>query len=201
LRLREDENFDVRDGEHLSEMIRQASFGEVPVSMARQERDADAAKEKEHRDRIREKAKKYGVKAVGVKFSDLESRVFAMMDARNKKAVAALDGRAQKRFEAAMSESQNALSDDELDAVLADLSQQGMSPRDFWNKATATVLKMAEEARQERALDAEPPPNVDPRRPVAVGALGTNPEGVSHGAPPHRAPRECRPRAAATRAA
>ena len=128
----------MRDGEHLSEMIRQAAFGEVPVSMARQERDADAAKEKEHRDRIREKAKKYGVKAVGVKFSDLESRVFAMMDARNKKAVAALDGRAQKRFEAAMSESQNALSDDEPDAVLADL------------------LKMAEEARQERALDAEP---------------------------------------------
>ena len=31
--LRESENFDVRDGEHLAELIRQASFGDVPVSM------------------------------------------------------------------------------------------------------------------------------------------------------------------------
>ena len=154
--LREDENFDVRDGEHLAELIRQASFGDVPTSMSRQERDAESAKEKQHRDRIRAMARKYGVRSVGVKFSELESRVFAMMDARHRKAVAALDERAQRRFEAAMSESQKTLSDDELDAVISDLYRQGMSPRDFWNKATAAVLKMAAEARQERALDEEP---------------------------------------------
>ena len=49
--LREDENFDVRDGEHLAELIRQVS-PEMPTSMARQERDAEAAKEKQHRDVI-----------------------------------------------------------------------------------------------------------------------------------------------------
>ena len=63
---------------------RSAFVRNVPVSMSRQERDAEAAKEKQHRDRIRAMARKYGVRSVGVKFSELESRVFAMMDARNK---------------------------------------------------------------------------------------------------------------------
>ena len=39
---------------------------------------------------------------------------------------------------------------------VADISKQGLSPREFWNKATSTFLTMAEEARQQRSLDAEP---------------------------------------------
>jgi hypothetical protein len=39
---------------------------------------------------------------------------------------------------------------------MADISKQGLSPREFWNKATSTFMTMAEEARQQRSLDAEP---------------------------------------------
>jgi hypothetical protein len=49
-RLREDEGFDVRDGEHLSELIRAASFGDTAVSMGRASRDQDTAEDKRHRD-------------------------------------------------------------------------------------------------------------------------------------------------------
>ena len=47
-----------------------SSFGDVPTSMSRQERDAESAKEKQHRDRIRAMARKYSSqRSVGVKFS------------------------------------------------------------------------------------------------------------------------------------
>ena len=51
---------------------------------------------------------------------------------------------AQKRFDAAMSESQKTLSDDELDAVSGRYIRKAqLSPREFWNKATSTLLTMA----------------------------------------------------------
>ena len=53
-------------------MIKNAAAGDVAVSMERAQRDKDADQERQHRDRIRAQAKKYGVKVVGVKFSVLE---------------------------------------------------------------------------------------------------------------------------------
>ena len=127
----------MRDGEHLAELIRQASFGDVPVSMSRQERDAESAKEKQHRDRIRAMARKYGVRSVGVKFSELESRVFAMMDARQGRLSRRLMNVRERRFDAAMSESQKTLSDDELDAVISDrYTGKGCRRENFGTKPT-----------------------------------------------------------------
>ena len=151
--LREEEGYDVRDGEHLSELIRAASFGDTAVNMDRQQREADANKEKQHRDRIRAQAKKYGIKSIGINFSDLETRVFAMMESRRKKAVDALDARAQKRFEAALSRAESALSEDDLDAVLADTSRRGLNARDFWNEASKIIVGMVDDAVTQKAQE------------------------------------------------
>ncbi len=153
--LRTEENFDVRDGEHLSELIRAASAGDVAVNMERQERYADADKEAQWRDRIRKQAKKYGVKSVAVKFSDLESRVLAIMEQRTQKAVAALDTRAQERFEAALAESQKLVPDEDLDAVLTALHDKGMTPLEFWRQATAAMRAMNQEAIAKQRNEAE----------------------------------------------
>ena len=55
--LREEEGYDVRDGEHLSEMIKNAAVSDMSVSMERAQRDQDADQERQHRDRIRAQAR------------------------------------------------------------------------------------------------------------------------------------------------
>jgi hypothetical protein len=149
-RLREDEGFDVRDGEHLSELIRAASFGDTAVSMERAERDQDTAEEKRHRDYIRQNAKKLKIKSVAVKFTDLEQRVIAALTRRHERAVELLDERAKKRFDAALEESYALLPEDVVDAVLVDLSGRGLSPREFWNQATETLRYMVADARAQK---------------------------------------------------
>ena len=149
-RLREDEGFDVRDGEHLSELIRAASFGDTAVSMGRASRDQDTAEDKRHRDYIRQNAKKLKIKSVAVKFTDLEQRVIAALTRRHERAVELLDERAKKRFDAALEESYALLPEDVVDAVLVDLSGRGLSPREFWNQATETLRYMVADARAQK---------------------------------------------------
>jgi hypothetical protein len=156
-RLREDEGFDVRDGEHLSELIRAASFGDTAVSMERAERDQDTAEEKRHRDYIRQNAKKLKIKSVAVKFTDLEQRVIAALTRRHERAVELLDERAKKRFDAALEESYALLPEDVVDAVLVDVNGRGLKTLEFWKEATKLLRYMVADARaqkEQEALDA-----------------------------------------------
>jgi hypothetical protein len=139
--------YDVRDGNHLSELLREASFGNVAVSMERQERDKDSEKERQHRDRIRAIAKRRGIKSVAVKFSALESQVFAMLEARTKKAVEMLDARSQARFDRALADARGLVSEDEIDSILADASRRGLKSREFWNSGANLIRGMVEDAR------------------------------------------------------
>lgn len=75
--LREEEGYDVRDGEHLAELLREAAAGNVAVSMERAERDADEHAARQHRDAIRERARELGVKTVARRFDDIERDVIA----------------------------------------------------------------------------------------------------------------------------
>ena len=154
MHLRESEGYDVRDGEHLSELIRDASFGKVAVSMERQEREKEAAKELEYRDRIRAKAKKLGIKAVAVKFSDIDARVLAAEQARHDLAVEKLSERDRKRFEAAVKQLEGLVSDDEVRAILHDVDGRGMSGREKWKEALVLLRQFADDARS-RELQGE----------------------------------------------
>ncbi len=155
--LRESESFDVRDGEHLSEMIRQASFGDVPVSMERQERNAEADKEKQHRDRIRAMAKKYKLKTDFVKFSVLEGRVLYVERQRHKQAVNALTERDKKRFEAAVQQLEGLVSEEEVGAILRDVNERpNLDGREKWKEARRLLEQFAQDARHkeiEGAID------------------------------------------------
>lgn len=165
--LREEEGFDVRDGERLSELIRDASFGNVAVSMERHGRDMDADNERRHRDRIRAQAKKYGVKVVGVKFSVVEGRVLFIEQRRQRKAVELLSDRDKARFDAAVAQSEGLVSDEEIQAILNDVADRGITGRDAWQEALVLQRQLAEDARfkqeqgyienaEDRATDEEP---------------------------------------------
>jgi hypothetical protein len=73
--LRVQEGYDVRDGEHLSELLREAAAGNVAVSMERTEREAQENEEKQYKAEVLEQAKRLKVKHVGRKFADVEQDV------------------------------------------------------------------------------------------------------------------------------
>ena len=108
--LREEEGYDVRDGEHLSEMIKNAAAGDVTVSMERAQRDKRCRPGRQHRDRIRAQAKNTGVKVVGVKFSVLEGRVLFIEQRRHRRTVELLSDRDKARFDAAVAQSEGLVS-------------------------------------------------------------------------------------------
>lgn len=163
--LREQEGFDVRDGEHLSELIRDASFGNVAVSMERQQSDKDAEKERQYRDRIRAKARKLGINGVAVKITDLESQVFAAEQARHDLAVEKLTAREKKRFDAAVAQLESLVSDAELMAILQDAETSGLTGRDKWQWALTMLRDFAADARYkelEGAIDSATQTNEEP---------------------------------------
>ena len=149
--LREEEAYNIRDGVQLEEMIREAAGGNVAVSMARQERDAAEAQEKQYRDSIRKKAKKYGFKTVAVKFSELEKIVLARMEERHNKAIAELDDRSLQRFNAALEEAMTLIPEEVVDETLTDVNRRGLHAREFWNEATRILRAMIYDAKQEAA--------------------------------------------------
>ena len=65
--LRVQENFDVRDGDHLSELIRNAAAGDVATSMVRTEEDAAAAEDAKRKDYYLKRASELGLKGIGGK--------------------------------------------------------------------------------------------------------------------------------------
>ena len=144
--LRTEEGYDVRDGEHLAELIRQAAAGDVPVSMERMQRDKEADLERQHRDRIRAKAKKLGIRTVGVKFSDVDAAVLEEEQRRHNTAVEKLTERDKRRFDAAVEQFKALVSDAEIRAILRDLDERGISGREKWREGLALVRQMAEDA-------------------------------------------------------
>ena len=62
--LRVEEGYDVRDGDHLSELNRQQAAGNPVYSMARTEAEANANVERQHRAEIIRRAQKFGIKTV-----------------------------------------------------------------------------------------------------------------------------------------
>ncbi len=142
--LRESEGYDVRDGEHLSELIRQAAAGERITSMESTVAEADANKEAEYRDGIRKQAKQFGLKTAFVKFEDLEREVNAITEKRRAKLEAAMDQRSQDVFDAEM-EKLRGLDQDDVDAMLLDLHQQGLRGREFQDEAVKRIRAMSED--------------------------------------------------------
>ena len=63
--LRVQESFSVRDGDHLSELIRNAAAGDVATSMGRTESDSAAAEEAKRKDYYLKRAAELGLKGVG----------------------------------------------------------------------------------------------------------------------------------------
>lgn len=153
--LREQEGFDVRDASHLEDLVREAAAGNVAKSMERQEREKADAQEKQYRDTIRQKAKKFGIKTVAVKFSDVEKSVLARMEERHNQAVSELDERSQQRFNAALEEAIATVPEEVVDETMAEVTRRGLSARDFWNETTRILRGMIYDARQEAANGTE----------------------------------------------
>jgi len=144
--LRVEEGYDVRDGAHLAELIRQAAAGDVPVSMERMMRDKDADQERQHRDMIRAKAKKLSIRTIGVKFDDVDAAVLEEEQRRHDTAVEKLTERDKRRFDAAVEQSKALVSDAEIRAILRDLDERGISGREKWREGLALVRQMVEDA-------------------------------------------------------
>jgi hypothetical protein len=147
--LRTEEGYDVRDGEHLSELIRLQAGGNPVYSMARAEREAAGAAEKQHRDEIRRQAKKLGVKQVARPFSDVEQEVIDLFEQRHTDAVAKLDSRAKSRFDAMLKHAMEVADFDEVDAIITD-AQSRYSGRQFFTEAAKQLRGYIDDLTIER---------------------------------------------------
>jgi LmbE family N-acetylglucosaminyl deacetylase len=148
MHLRESENFDVRDGEHLAELIRRAAAGERITDMETQQREAEAARLAEYKSDIRKKAEEFGLKTAFVKFSDIEERVISILSKRQNALERALDQRSQDIFDSLMSRSENLVSDEEVDALLLDLHQKGLRGREFQDEASRVLREWVDAAER-----------------------------------------------------
>lgn len=147
--LRTEEGYDIRDGNHLSELIRQQAGGDPVYSMSRVEREAASAAEKQHRDDIRQQANKLGVKQVARPFSDIEQEVIDLLEQRHDDAVSKLDARAKSRFDAMLKHAMEVADFDEVDAIIAD-AQSRYSGRQFFTEATKQLRGYIDDLTIER---------------------------------------------------
>ncbi len=76
--LRVEENYDVRDGEHLAELVREQATGNAVHSMERVEKDASDNEVRKYREDIRKRASELGIKTAFVKFDKIETEVLAV---------------------------------------------------------------------------------------------------------------------------
>lgn len=115
--LRTEEGYDVKDGNHLSELIREQAAGNPVYSMERNERDAAANEEKKQKDAVLKQANELGLKGVGGK------RTLAVVEAEIAK-VEAERNELEKRQERAAIQAEaiaEKLDSDGLDLTEADL--------------------------------------------------------------------------------
>jgi hypothetical protein len=73
--LRTEEGYNVRDGNHLSDLVREQASGNPVYSIERTERDAAENEAKKYREEIRSRATQMGIKTVARKFDDIERDV------------------------------------------------------------------------------------------------------------------------------
>lgn len=173
--LRTQEGYDVRDGNHLSELIRQQADGNPVYSMERTEREATVGVERVYRDHIRRSAKKLGIKAVARPFGAIEEEVLRRLEQRHADAVSKLDARAKSRFDAMLKHAMAIAEFDEIDAIVSDAENRFFG-RQFWAEATKqlrgyiddlTAERLAQEQNNEASTETGEP-----------DWLGTGPEGT-----------------------
>lgn len=147
--LRDEEGYDVRDGNHLAELIRSQADGNPVYSTARIEREAAAEAEKRHRDEIRRNAKKFGIKTVARPFGEIEKEVLRRIDERHTEAVNKLDARARDRFDAMLKHAVEVADFDEVDAIITD-AQNRFIGREFFTQATRQLRGYIDDLTLER---------------------------------------------------
>jgi predicted RNA methylase len=113
--LRDEEGYDIKDGNDLAEKIRDASGGTMTYSMARQERDAAAGAEAQYKNDIRRRASDLGVKTVARKFSDIERDVLTLEEKKLEREISQLDDEERAVYDALIAEAES------LDIDIADI--------------------------------------------------------------------------------
>lgn len=168
--LRNEEGYDVRDGNHLAELIREQAAGNPVYSSARIEREAAKDAEKKHREEVLRRAKKYGVRHVARPFSETEDEVFRIMEERHIKAVQLLDDRSFTRFSAMLDAAQRIVSYEDLDAIVTDAHNR-FEGRKVWDEARKQIrahisdLVQAEKIKRQEsqnAIETEGQPDSEP---------------------------------------
>lgn len=168
--LRNEEGYDVRDGNHLAELIREQAAGNPVYSSARIEREAAKDAEKKHREEVLRRAKKYGVRHVARPFSETEDEVFRIMEERHIKAVQLLDDRSFTRFSAMLDAAQRIVSYEDLDAIVTDAHNR-FEGRKVWDEARKQIrahisdLVQAEKLKRQEsqnAIEIEGQPDGEP---------------------------------------
>lgn len=102
--LREEEGYDVRDGNHLAELLAEQAGGSPVYSMARAVREREAAEEKARRNDVHQRAAGLGVKTVARKFEQVEADVLAAEAAQREAETARLDDAARAAYHALIEE-------------------------------------------------------------------------------------------------
>lgn len=168
--LRNEEGFDVRDGNHLAELIREQAAGNPVYSMERIEREAAKDADRKHREEVLRRAKKYGVRHVARPFAETEAEVFRIMEERHVKAVQLLDDRSFTRFSAMLDAAQRVVSYEDLDAIVTDAHNR-FEGRKVWDEARKQIrahindLVQAEKLKRQEsqnAIEIEGQPDSEP---------------------------------------
>jgi len=175
--LRNEEGYDVRDGKHLAELIRQQAAGDRVTSMESSVAEADSTKEEQYRDSIRKQAKELGLKTAFVKFSDLENRVNEVIEKRRKKLESAMDQRSQDIFDSEM-EKLRGVDPDDVDAMLLDLHQNGYSGREFQDEAVKRIRAMSDDVAYTEEANRKLQEAADAERDSEEPQIGQHDEGT-----------------------
>lgn len=149
----EDVNNDPAQG--LAEFLRRVASGEAsPLNASRLEAEMDARNEYMHKQDIKQKAKKYGIKTVARKFNQIEADVLAVLEQRHNEAVAKLDARAKARFDAMLERATREMDYDTLDSVITD-AQNRYRGRQFWNEAAKNIRNYLDQLAIERQINGQ----------------------------------------------
>jgi hypothetical protein len=176
--LRVQEGYDVKDGHELEELIRRASFGHFAKSVWDEEEEAAAAKEKEYRAEIRARARKLGLRVVGIKSEDLEKAVFAAeeKEARAEKELVEAEARAER--EAIQAEGQT---DQEREAIQAAALPDVNSEADIdtINRLLADAVEEGRYINDQFISNEEIYDGIDRESETALGRNENLPEGAA----------------------
>lgn len=141
--LRTEEGYDVKDGNHLAELIREQAAGNPVYSMERNERDAAANEEKKQKDAVLKQANELGLKGVGGK------RTLAVVEAEIAKEEARLN-QLEKEAERKAIQAADAI-DSAIGADMTEADFMRWLSDDIANTYTQEEIKRAEQDQADRA--------------------------------------------------